>query len=295
MLPINLAVYNMGAFADRILAQGRPASVQGTTSRGCYLLVRSRWVLFLTTAASRGPLTLNLRGDEAALRSLIPGTPVDVQGGFLQIGSTVISLKLEQAHRWQPPARPAVWLSAEERRNRQIEVGKQLLERQGASISGSLISLLLGLPSAGEAPKGPAFSPEKVQHLRAALVSRDERLLLPALEWFLGRGPGLTPSGDDLIVGLFLALHRWGDVLCQGLDLAALSQRLLPLAYHKTSTLAANLIACASVGQADERLVSALDGLVAGEPGPGECAAQLLAYGSSSGCDSFLGMLLAEG
>jgi hypothetical protein len=155
--------------------------------------------------------------------------------------------------------------------------------------------MILRLPAEKKVPEDPVLSPNMAGRLQQALKSRDARRILPVLEWFLGRGPGLTPSGDDLIAGLLLALHRWGDVLCPKLDLEELSRRLLPLAYRQTSTLSANLIECASQGQADERLVTALDGLVAGEPGSPACAALLADYGSTSGRDAFLGMLLVEG
>ena len=34
------------------------------------------------------------------------------------------------------------------------------------------------------------------------VMSSDERLIEEALRYFLGRGKGLTPSGDDMIVGI---------------------------------------------------------------------------------------------
>lgn len=295
MSSTELTVCSMGAFAARILAQGGQASVYGSTSRGCFLLVRSRWVIFLTSAVERGPLTLNLRGDFGALRELRSGTPVEIQAGGLEFLSPALHLDLGQALLWEPPERPAAMLSPGERRYRQVAVGRQLVAQPGASGASKLLSVLLDLPAPGDGFDEPVFSLSEVEILRTALKSRDVKRILAALEWFLGRGPGLTPAGDDLVAGLLLALHRWGDVLCPGLDLAELSRELLPLAYRNTSTLAANLVECAAVGQADERLVAALDGLMAGNPGPGECAARLLDYGSSSGCDAFLGMLLASG
>jgi hypothetical protein len=290
----DLSVSSMGAFAARILDQGGPASVHGRTSRGCFLQVRSRWVLFLTSEIGRGPLTLNLRGDNGALQALRPATPVEIQFGSLQFDSVGLRLELGQAVRWEPPARPGAWLSGDERRERQVAVGKELLAEPGAAGTGRLVAHLLDLPTPTGGFGEPVFSLEEVARLRVALKSQDGKRVLSSIEWFLGRGPGLTPAGDDLVAGLLLALHRWGNVLCPGLDPAELSGALLPLAYHKTSTLAANLIECAIVGQADERLVTALDGLMTGHPNPGECADLLLDYGSSSGCDAFLGMLLVE-
>lgn len=269
--------------------------VHGSTSRGSFLLVRSRWVLFLTQEDRRGPLTLNLGDDTGSLAALKSGTVVEIRNTGLHFGSQGLRLDLGQAVRWEPPARPDTWLSGGERMNRQLAVAKALLAEAGSGGTSSLVALLLDLP-APEGGSGEAvFSLEEVRRLQAAVNSRQVRIISSCLERFLGRGPGLTPAGDDLIAGFLLALHRWGDVLCPELDLAELSRALLPLAYHKTSTLAANLVECASAGQADERLVAALDGTVSGNLDAGECAACLLDYGSSSGCDAFLGMLVAGG
>ena len=53
------------------------------------------------------------------------------------------------------------------------------------------------------------------------------------------------------------------------------------------------MIACALEGQADERLISALDGILRGSLNARECAKRLTDYGSSSGGDTLLGMAMA--
>ena len=69
-----------------------------------------------------------------------------------------------------------------------------------------------------------------------------------------------------------------------------LRARLIELARQKTTWLAAALIECAAEGQADERLITALDGIITGDLPPEECTRRLLAYGSSSGGDAWLGI-----
>jgi len=117
--------------------------------------------------------------------------------------------------------------------------------------------------------------------------------LLPALHPLLGQGSGLTPSGDDIILGFLLALSRWGHILSPNLDLQALQQPLISQAYRRTTLLSANLIECAASGQADERLVLALDGIFTGQLDGVDCAALLLGWGNSSGCDALVGMGIA--
>jgi hypothetical protein len=57
--------------------------------------------------------------------------------------------------------------------------------------------------------------------------------------------------------------------------------------------LSANLIECAALGLADQRLISALDCLIAGDQPGLEAIDQLLTWGSSSGADVFAGFAAA--
>jgi hypothetical protein len=131
------------------------------------------------------------------------------------------------------------------------------------------------------------------QRLLAGLLGGQVSEAASALQAFLGAGPGLTPSGDDLVIGLLLALNRWGDWLAGGFDIPKLSRLTSQAARQKTTGLSADLITCAGNGIADERLIAALDGLMTGDPSLTACAEMLLAWGASSGVDSLLGMGLA--
>ncbi len=111
-----------------------------------------------------------------------------------------------------------------------------------------------------------------------------------ALEKCLGLGEGLTPAGDDLVLGFLLAINRWGDLLCPDQDGREINQTIRQAAHRKTNTLSANLIECASLGQADERLILALDGIMTGEPDPDTCVAHLLSWGHTSGAYVLAGM-----
>jgi hypothetical protein len=129
-------------------------------------------------------------------------------------------------------------------------------------------------------------------NLQEGLYSHKQTGLAANLQAFIGLGAGLTPAGDDLIAGYLLALRRWGDVLAPEIDQVGLSQAILDKAYTKTTRLAANLMECAAQGQADERLIWALDGIATGEILPAEAAAYLGAWGSTSGLEALAGMAL---
>jgi hypothetical protein len=117
--------------------------------------------------------------------------------------------------------------------------------------------------------------------------------MVSTLEQFLGFGPGLTPSGDDLVLGFLLAVNRWGNLLYPNQDVQSINRVIQQAAYRKTTILSANLLSCVTKGQADERLVLAMDGIMTGKPDPDTCISHLLNWGNSSGVYALIGMALA--
>jgi hypothetical protein len=143
-------------------------------------------------------------------------------------------------------------------------------------------------------PEEELFSDEELEGLANGLQSGQVEEVLQIMVNLLGRGPGLTPSGDDLASGLLLALNRWREYFST-FPVAELSERLASLAANRTTMLSANLVACATQGLADERLILAMDGLVTDTLDLETCAAYLRGWGHTSGGSALRGMALAFG
>lgn len=107
-----------------------------------------------------------------------------------------------------------------------------------------------------------------------------------AVSRLAGLGPGLTPSGDDLLGGYLSLLRRTGSRRAAGL---AAATRALPVT--ATGPLSLHLLRWAAQGVAGEHHLSWLDALLAGDDEPH--LAQLLAHGATSGADWAAGALLA--
>lgn len=95
----------------------------------------------------------------------------------------------------------------------------------------------------------------------------------------VGRGPGLTPAGDDVLAG-----YAAGLVLFHGRHVEA--RRLADLAAPRTNALSATLLLHATQGELPEPAHALLE---LGETGP------LLAWGHSSGRYLAVGLALAFG
>jgi hypothetical protein len=121
--------------------------------------------------------------------------------------------------------------------------------------------------------------------LGAALADRNPAQVIEASTELLGRGPGLTPSGDDLLAGALAAfLHLGaavGDPQAERLN-SSVGPQLRQLASHDTTTLSCALIGHALIGEVALPVARLLSGL-AGRGSIDDAIDDLLAVGHSSG------------
>ncbi|MFG2000033.1 DUF2877 domain-containing protein [Spirillospora sp. NPDC048911] len=109
-----------------------------------------------------------------------------------------------------------------------------------------------------------------------------------AAERIVGLGPGLTPSGDDILAGLLVSLRLVGGAVRHGgtaVWLAGwLGAAVTTDAGTRTTALAATLLHCAAGGQAGAEVAAVLRGVAGHEP-PAPAVRRLLSAGHTSGAD----------
>ena len=159
-------------------------------------------------------------------------------------------------------------------------------------------SVLAKLCSAGEPPPGLAGQDEPFR-LAACCASGDLAGAVEAVEYLVGLGPGLVPSGDSLVSGVLLALRLLGGVISGGTRAVWLANWLSAAATfnaaQRTTTLAATLLHCAARGQAAAEVSAVLLGMAGQEPLEPAAARLLaaaggddLAWGLVAGCRAAL-------
>ncbi|MDE2285546.1 MAG: DUF2877 domain-containing protein [Hyphomicrobiales bacterium] len=118
-------------------------------------------------------------------------------------------------------------------------------------------------------------------------LARKSETLPPSIESLIGLGPGLTPSGDDFVGGLMVALHYLGFA-----DIATvIAGTVLPIASRDTNTISAQLLRCAAAGQAAGALFDVLEAILTG--GSLQTSLDAIdAIGHTSGWDSLAGAVL---
>jgi hypothetical protein len=285
---------SIGNIAFDSLSEDQDASVFARTSRGIFIRTSTRWLNYISLEPFRGPLTITLPDSDISFSHLNKGMHVQISSKQVIFPDANLVISAQRSSLWKPsfpnaPASPVC-----NRQARLIESSEIVIKKRGETGLAPLLSNLLDLPSPHHLSKND-LSPlyEAIIHLQEHLITNQTLPSARSITDLLGQGSGLTPSSDDFVIGFLLALNRWYPLLLPAQSLQRLNRHVVDAAYEKTTTLSANLIECATLGLADERLIEALDWLVVGTPQDSQTIEHLLTWGSSSGVDVFVGYVTA--
>ncbi len=274
--------------------------VTGITSRGIFLLTDRAGIIFLSYEAYRGPLTVNLPVFTPEVTAALGmGAALALTPGCLATRDGKFKLLLPAASGWSAPAAPLEQVSPSPVRLARLHAFCHLaLSRKPQAGFAPVLPALLDWPGAAASPPvWDSLLVARVQNVLALprlLQIRAVPRVVANLVQLLGSGRGLTPSGDDLVLGLLLVANRWGATGLPGEALAQLNAEVAAASRTRTTTLSARLIACAAQGEADERLLAAADYLFSGAGDEGKVLDELLTWGASSGLDALVGMALGS-
>ena len=254
---VTVPVAASAALGPILLARPVDGVLLGAGESGAWGRLGDSVVTLLPAGATRAPNGIEV--SRALLGHLEPGASCCADGG----GFEVAGWHLEVRATWDPrPQLPRV-------------------------DPGTLRERAAPLPAPSVADEG----------LGAALAAGDPDTVLAAARRLLGRGPGLTPLGDDVLIGAVAASLLLGEAAGNRRLVSlviALAEPLDALARERTTALSATLLRHACRGEVDDAsavLLLALCGR--GDPGP--ALAGLLAVGHTSGRGLAAGLLAAAG
>ena len=168
----------------------------------------------------------------------------------------------------------------------------QIEERLLQSRSVDSLAALIGNPDASwQGTRSPWWTKAAVpiKILMYGLASRDERKLGLGAARLAGLGIGLTPSGDDFLIGMMYAIHATLDPR----EAQALSCVIEKVASPRTGAFPAAYLKVAAQGEAANHWQALLVACVEEEPtGINTALDTLLAVGHTSGEDALAGFLL---
>ncbi len=302
--PRRLEVMLAGAQARRAVAGVAAGRVAGVFRRGFYLQ-NSAGAYVCIGGAQIGAGALSALVEPPAAEPVcweelvFPGQPFSAAGGEVAIGDSLL-VSFRGATAWQPPLPRGSLRPPLLRRHLHLLRGAA----RGRAPAGGLAFLMEGIaPADGDglealvACRGLVAAGALAGWLTDALAeapatSAATKLAPPpaAAGGLLGLGPGLTPSGDDLVGGVLLALHALPSPRVAG----ALGRWALALARRASPPISGAQLAAAAQGQGAEALHQTLRGL-GRDPGwhPAPHLRRLAALGHTSGWDALAGIWLA--
>lgn len=285
---------SIGSIAEDSQSITRKGNIIGITSRGIFIKSSIKWLVFISREPYRSPLTINLIDNEDSLRKLSTNMPVHISPGGFTFPESGLEISTLNAQTWLPKTPDSAPLPGSQRQSRLENTFQRIKKEVNGSGLSSLIPYLLE-PSGSfhQSTENLSTFEEKILDVKKEMATPHHFPPEEAIIGILGAGPGLTPSGDDFVLGLVLSLNRWKNVLAPKSDLKSLNQQVIDAAYSRTTRLSANLIECAAFGLADERLVDALDWLMSGDAEDFHLIDELLTWGNSSGIDVFVGFASA--
>ncbi len=287
----SLHIVRLGPMAAEVLRHDGDAEVAAVFERSAIIMTQHGFVTLGGEALGNGPINVLLSQSVGPLDWLRFGITREVKGkvlgGTLHLGDQ-FAVQTGASSIWQPPP----WALG-----------------TSQTIAASLASLRNLDPNYWP-PEGLSRlviaddkqGPDRSARAAAATIAELARLLLPAIAsgqalpalvraatLLVGLGPGLTPSGDDLLGGLFLTLSALN---CTKLR-EALWNALAPEMELLTTGLSGAHVAAAAEGLASETVHLALNAMLANDAAslPAHIAV-LRAMGHCSGSDTLAGIVL---
>lgn len=263
------------ALRDLLCGPPHAALVRGISGAACYLDVDGDIVVIEGTSGAGLPNAVRVAQHASPPLSL--ATDDDVVFGR---GGVTVDLREFPVHRWWDP---------------RVRIGASHLDDADMAVAvATLRSAATGVGTVGDDPETRADATA----LARALHQRDGDRVAAEARALLGRGPGLTPSGDDVLAGVLATLRVLGPSRPPPVAawVAATADRLaravLDDARRHTTALSAQLLTYADAGAVALPLGDVLRA-VAGRGELVAAATRLARLGHTSGSDLLVGIALA--
>jgi hypothetical protein len=214
----------------------------------------------------------------------------------MRIPAAGVTIRTSAAHVWSPALPPSARLTTSTSHwgNAAGSAGPARALAAGRAPAAGLGPMLR---EGDSAPAGDARADDpwlvaarvRIERQRWALGAGDLASILGEAIELIGLGPGLTPSGDDYLVGLLAGLEATGHR-----SRPALANAIAHAAPTRTTAVGAATLAHAARGAYAERLHDVLRAVATGSGDALTTAiGRAMAYGATSGADTLVGLFTA--
>lgn len=259
--PVRIPGVASTAIYGLVSAAGTQATVLGTSAHAVWLLVDDRVLVVSTSDSTRLPNGVQIAAGSSSdlFRMVHHGATIDIGHGRIMLEGLAVTIT-----RWWDP-RPTLTATTE------------------PDLAAAINGLATQVPDVDPTP------------LQTALIANSAGGILHSARLLLGKGPGLTPEGDDYLAGALAGTRLLGEALRRdriAALIAGVSVPLAKLADARTTSFSASLIHSALRGQVAEPAGTLLRALT----GRGDIESShqhLLDVGHSSGPALAAGIVMA--
>ena len=267
-----------GTVAREFLRHATAAEVAAVFDRSLYLRSGEEFVCIGGPTIGNGPLTLIAARDlRPALLGLRPGQPAVVSKTAITIAPVTFALKACEL--WRPGAWPRATSLAALKETQDLIARRAAIEAPEEGLGRAISSkreTLIARAARGRIAQFEAW-------LRDA-IDADDACPLPApVQNLIGLGPGLTPSGDDFLIGALALLAAIGERKAH----ASLARALREVPPGLTSPLSRAFLRAAAGGHVGEKLHQAVSSIL--RANADAAIAAVRDVGHSSGWDMMAG------
>jgi hypothetical protein len=270
-----VAVVRAGVVAREVCRRGGRGEVAAVFERSFYLRVGDDFICIGEPAIGNGPTTLIIATRVAELR-LRQGDCASISNDRATIGDLLFDLS--NGKTWLAPP----WQAASATLRATCE-----MIAQRAAVESPADSLARAVFGTDDTPLARIARP-RVAAWSTFRWARPLRGLSPpygAVRDLIGLGHGLTPSGDDFLIGALAML----DALDQTNMRAALARAVVAAA-DRTSPLSASFLRAAAAGHVGENLHTIIAAILTGDADAAFAAARRI--GHTSGWDALTGAVV---
>lgn len=275
-----------GVLAQEFCRSVSVATVEAVFERCFYLRCGDKFICVGAPEIGNGPLTLIGNIDPLSSLGLRPGRSAAVCERDITIGNSTL-LTLDQTESWRPPPWPSRPSS-----NRLFDTSAALAQR--AAIDAPQEGLARHVSGAPETSKRQPplarIARTRIAIFECWLFGVLDAKATPAIadqeavQGLIGLGPGLTPSGDDFLVGALALLDAIGERDAH----TALARSIIDAVPGSTAPLSACFLRAAAAGHFGEALHRAVSSVITGDVTAAVATAEKI--GHSSGWDTMAGI-----
>jgi hypothetical protein len=277
-----------------------PGQVAGVYTNAANILFGDHLITVADKAQGNLPYGMLCDLSEIDLKQVLhSGDPAEIDANSLKITDGSFEILFEGAKEWPPEFRMPIEKKGLPRIRANINSIEQQLT-QNKSLEG-LAPLIEGIPQIMGSASADMKHYSAIEHsafdslrsLVAAIRVRDEAMIGKAARSLIGLGIGLTPSGDDVLAGLFGTLFITMEEMDRGWMVTAYQKAICNIS-GLTTDVSQNTLAAVREGYYPERF-STLAAAIIGSNEPMGIDVPLkerLRWGSSSGSEIILGMVM---